>query len=453
MKAIKKFKFNIKELPLKERKVFEKLVSSCELITPLYLAQKNEKYPGANFYPHNVAKEEVEKEARRNPLILNPYTFVERNKKGKLTAIPYHIKFKKELKPIADLIKEAAELAEDKNFARYLESRAKALLDGNYEKSDILLLKNKPFKICFIIGPVEWYLDKLFAKKYAYQAWVGIIDEEKTKKAKNLVDIVLSSQRKILPGSKKINVSKINTRIDKTSILSGLIAELSISSMSLPREAKVIKKYGSKLTIFEPVLKSRFQKDYLLIFQKIFNKEFQKAYSAELLYDGALRYTLLNEVSSSLIYYKDAEKRLGNLFYIFYEFLANILSIKSCGTLFLKGIISQKELEASLIFYICRNFSLGQLSIKKPGISFHYQKRAAIAFNFFLKEGAIKELKNKKGIYLSNFTKFFICIDELSRLVEYYLALGSYKEAKNFVKKYSSFDVFRKLADSQIKKK
>jgi len=188
--------------------------------------------------------------------------------------------------------------------------------------------------------------------------------------------------------------------------------------------------------VFEPVLKLRFEKDYLPIFKKIFDKKIQKSYSPKTLYTGALHYTLLNELTYSLIQYKDAERRLGNLFYIFEEFLANILSLKSGEMLFLKGVISQKELEAIFLFYICRTFSLKQLSIKNPNLSFHYQPRAEIAFNFLLRENGIK--KNNKNIYSPNFTKLSICIDQLSRLVEYYLALGSYKEAKEFLNKYSS---------------
>lgn len=447
MKSFKKFKINTKKLSPKEKVILKKLISAVKLITPFYLKQKNEKYPGANFYPKDATKEEIQKAAKKNSLILNPYTFVERDKKGKLIAIPYHIKFKNKLKPIVNLIKEAAKLSNDKNFTKYLQSRAKSLLNGDYEKSDILLLKKGPFKISFIIGPIEWYLDKLFAKKYAYQAWVGILDEEKTEEAKELLTIVLSGRRKVLPGSKKINVSKINPRVDKTVAFSGLISEFLISSMNLPRDNKIVKKYGSELTIFEPVLKLRFKKDYFPICQKILNKKLQKQYLPDFLYKGALRYTLFNEISYSLICYKDAEKRLGNFFYIINEFFANILGIKIWAILFLKGIISQKELEAILIFYLCRNLSLGKLAIKRPDIAFHYQTRAAISINFLLKEGAIKmkEYGKKRGIYSFNFTKVFICIDELSRLLEYYLALGSYEEVQEFINEYGSFYTFKKF--------
>jgi len=446
MEGIKKFKVDTRELSQKEKVLLDKLIQAVELIAPLYLKQKNPNYLGANFYPADATKKEIERESKKNPAILSSYAFVERDREGKLRAVPYHIKFEKELKKISSLIKEAAQLSSDKKFAKYLKTQAQALLTDNYEKSDILLLKSDAFKINFIAGPFEWYLDELFAKKYAYQAWIGILNKEKTEEARKLVTTALSGQRKILPGSKKINVSKIKARVDKTIALSGLIAELLISSMNLPRGAKIIKKYGSELTVFEPALRLRFERDYLPIFRKIFDKKFQKIYSLKTLYQGAFYYTLFDEIAHSLIYYKDAEKRLKNFFYVFDEFFASTLGIKLLENLFLKGVISQKELESVLIFYICRNFSLRQLAIKKSDIAFHYQVRAAIAFNFLLKEGVIKVKGGGKAKYIHslNFTKLSISIDQLSRILEYYLALGNYEEAKQFIKTYSSFDICRK---------
>jgi len=95
MRGIKKFKIDTKELSQKEKVLFKKLISAAELIAPLYLKQKNNKHPGANFYPYDATKEEIERAARKNPAILSSYTFVERDKAGKLIAIPYHLKFKK----------------------------------------------------------------------------------------------------------------------------------------------------------------------------------------------------------------------------------------------------------------------------------------------------------------------------------------------------------------------
>ncbi len=447
MNSIKKFKVNLENLSSRERLIFKKLIQAAELIAGLYLKQKNKKYPGANFYPHNASIEEIKKAARNNPSILNPYTFVERAKSGELNAIPYHIKFKKELKPISELLEGAADLSEDKNFSLYLRSRAQSLLDGNYEKSEIIWLKTEPFKFGFVIGPIERYLDKLFFTKCAYQSWVGILDEEETEKAKEIKDIILTGRSKILDKSEKVDVSKVGIRVDKTVIFSGQKADFMPTGSNLPNDVNLMKKYGSRLTIFETSLKEKFDQDHLPIFQAVFDKKLQKRYSQKELYEGSLRCIISHELAHSLIRYRDAEKRLENLFPIFDELYAYILGIQRCGLAFLKGVFSQKELEAILIMHICRNFTWWLDSTGNPNVKY-YAIGAAIAQNFFLKEGAMRE---KGGIFWPNFTKLFICINELSRLLEYYLAVGSYEEAKEFVGEYSSFNVFERFS-SQLTK-
>lgn len=440
MNSIKKFKVNLENLSLQERTILKKLIRAAELIAGLYLKQKNKKYPGANFYPPDANLEEIKKAARNNPSILNPYTFVKRTKSGKLKTIPYHIKFKKELKPISKLLKEAADLSEDKNFSLYLRSRAKSLLDGSYEKSEIIWLKTGPSKFGFVIGPIERYLDKLFFVKCAYQSWLGILDEEETEKAKELKDIILTGRRKILDKTEKVDISKIGIRIDKTAVFSGFMADAAfVTGANLPNDVRLMKKYGSKLTIFETSLKEKFDQDHLPIFQAVFDKKLQKRYSQKELYEGSLRCIISHEISHSLIRYQDAEKRLENLFPIFDELYAYILGIQRCGLVFLKGVFSQKELEAILIMHICRNFTLWLDWLRNPDI-YHHAAGAAIAFNFFLQEKAIKI---RGGISWPNFTKLFICIEELCKILDYYLAAGKYQEAETFVKNYSSFGIFK----------
>ncbi len=447
MNGIKRFKVDIIELSAKEKLILEKLISAAELIAPLYLKQKNNKYPGANFYPHGVAKEEIEAMVKKNRAILNPYTFVERDKFGKLITVPFHLKFKKELKPIAKLLIEAAKLSPSKDFSRYLKSRADSLLNGSYEKSEIIWLKTKPFKFSFVIGPIERYLDKLFFKKCAYQAWVGILDGEKTRDAERLKKMILVSRKKILPGSEKVDVSKLDVRVDKTLIFSGLIADFMFTGTNLPNDVNLMEKYGSKIKIFETSLEEKFKNEQFPIFKTIFTRNFQKSYSKTELYLGSLRCILLHEITHSLIRYRDAEKRLRDLFPIFDELYAYILGIKSCGTLLLKGAMSQKELEAILIMHICRNFTWGIDSMKNPDVS-HYAIGAAIAQNFFFKERAIEK---RGGISWPNFAKICICLDELSHLLEYYLALGSYDDAKEFIEEYSSFNVFKNFYPKLMK--
>lgn len=445
MNFIKEFKIKTENFSSREKFLLKKLTLAVKLIAPLYAKQKNEKYPGANFYPFDANKEEIEKAAEKNPLILDPYTFVERDKSGKLITIPFHIKFQKELKEIANVLREAAKISEDKVFALYLQSRAKALISDNYDQSNILWLKTAKSKIGFVIGPFDRYLDKLFFRKRAYMSWLGILDKKRTAEIERLKDMVLVTKKETLPEAQKVIIPKIISRVEDSIIFSGLIADFGFmfTGNNLPSSADlhIIKKYGSIFTIFKPSLKLRFQKRIYPIFKKIFEKKILKKYSRQALYKICLYQTSLHEISHSLMRYQDATERLKDLFPIFDELYADILRIKYLGFLSLKGIISHKELETGLIVFISQFFARWIDWLEKH-IIIHYTTGAIIALNFFLEKKVIN-IKNK-FIWI-DFNKVFICNDELSELLEHYLALGNYKEAKGFINRYSSFKIFEKL--------
>ncbi len=440
MKAFKKFDTNISGLSKEEQQVLDKLVEASRLIAPLYEKQKNTKLKGANFYSSEFSREEIGKAAEGNEELLHPYTFVEKGRAGRPKAVYFQKKFAKELKEAVKKIEEAAKLSSDKEFSKYLKEMARSLLEKQYAKNEILWVTQKPTLINFIIGPIERYLDGLFFKKSAYQAWVGVLNEEKTKEARRFREIILASRRKILPDTAKIKLPELKIDINRTVCFSGLIADHMFTGTNLPNDMDLMQEHGSRLTIFESSLNLKFEQDHYPLFQKIFPQKIQESFSKETVYEGSLRCILLHEISHSLIRYRDAEQRLKELFPVFDEILAYVIGIKACSSLILKGVLSQKELEAILLMHLVRNFTWWEDFQDNPGVK-DYTTGAAIATNFFLEEGAIEE---KSGLCEVDFNKLFMSIGRLSRVLEYHLASGTYKEGKEFVEKYGAFEVFEK---------
>ncbi len=435
----REFSVDLSDLSQTERQVIAKLKEAAELVSALYLQQENRKYPGANFYPHDAKKEEIEDAAIENPLILDPYTIVERNDKGKLVAVPYHVKYHALLLPIAEKLNEAAQLTENKEFAKRLEFQANALLDGAYEASDIFWLSMKPYKIDIVIGPIERYEDKLFFKKCAYQAWVGIMNGAATKDSLQLADHIYTARRKVLATSEKVDyLDKIQVRVDNVVIFSGLIARFMFTSTNLPNDADLVERYGSEITIFMPIMDHVFDTLRLPIFQSIFENEFQKGYPTDILRKASFNNTLLHEISHPLTRYRNAEERLGELFPIFDELLASTFGIKACGSLLLKDAMEQKEFEALMVMFICSAFANWQDYLKDTNIE-PYARGYAIAMNYFLAAGAIKE---SNGISWPNFTKLYVSVEELVTSIERIISIGNYDDAKRFVEKYGSFSIF-----------
>jgi len=438
---IKEFPINTKNLNPQELKVLEKLTQAARLIAPIYAQQIDDRYPGANFYPRDVTREEIEREAQQNSSILDPYTVVER-KNGKLFPIPFHQKYRKYLLPISKLLKEAAELTENKDFSRRLVMQANALLDGDYEAADIYWLTMKPYKIDIIIAPQERYEDRLLFIKSCYSAVVGITDEARTQYAHQIKDLILSPQRKVLfPAERAEFLDKMQLRVDQVVLMAGLDARCLFTAADFPNDPNLMEKHGAELIIFGNALDDRFEKEFYPIFQRVFAKEFQAQYTEQILKEASFHYLLLHEIGHALLRYKDAETRLKELFPIVDELAAYLLGIKIFGTLLLKDAITQKQLEALMTIFICRCFSWWISFMNKQSVE-SFARGHAIALNYLFENGAIQE---SDGISWPNFTKMFLGFDDLSCALERLLAFGQYQDVKFFIKKFANFDLFEKF--------
>ncbi len=140
------------------------------------------KPPGANFYPEDMTAEEFQNAypglPERHAALASLYTLVRRTPEGALIAVPYSAAFAEQYGRAAAKLREAARLAEDPGFQRYLTLRAEALLSDNYLASDLAWMDMKNNLIDIVIGPIESYEDKLFGYKASSEAYVLIKDRE-----------------------------------------------------------------------------------------------------------------------------------------------------------------------------------------------------------------------------------------------------------------------------------
>lgn len=440
MKAFVRFPNGSMRLSIQERKVLKKLTEAAEIISTLYLKQKNPRYPGANFYPHDSTKKEIELAAEKDPAILNPYTIVER-KGDKLIAIPYRVKFQKELSKIARFLQEAAVLTSDKNFQAYLRARAEDLLKDNYDRSNILWFKTEHSKISCVIGSFDRYLDKLFFKKRAYMAWIGVLDEEQTRDLEKFKTALLSSERKYLPGAKRVRVSRVKLRAEDTLLFAGLVADFKFTGNTLPssEDLHLHEKYGSILTIFKPAISARFSTWIYPIFQKFFHRDIQNQYSREELETIFLTSVVVHHACHSLMRYKDAISRLKEQFPYFDELYTDLLGIKGCGSLVLTEAFTDRKLGILILLTVCHAlFYYGSMR-KTPHIE-QFTQGHAIIFAFLVEGGILQ--KDKTGFQI-DFHRAFMAITKLASIVEYYMELGNHNEAQEFLQRFPIDKTFR----------
>lgn len=420
-----------------EKKVLPILIDAAKKLDHIYSLQKNEKFSGANFYPHDIAKERIKNSAQNKPELLLPFTIVEEDKNGQLVAIHYHQKYSQFLQPIADLIKNAALKAKNKSFQKYLLALGDSLLNGNYQKADIAWLGVKDSNIDVTLGPYERNLDKSFFTKRAYQAHVGIIDKENTQNARNIRDILY---RNIGFNHHRLSPPRIvDIKVEHNLISSGLLGDLLFSQQHLPSDSQTTEKHGSRIIGYLNSIDYKFEKLIYPIFEAIFEKSFRSAYSKTILKKGNYLNALLQSLAQQLHRYQNSRENLRELFPFFDEANSIVTGVQNAKHLVLKGVINQKELEAIMISFVCWIFSEWVVSRRTKSRE-NYLIGDALTLNFLMREGALRE---QDGISWPNFARMFFEIENLSTIFTRILENDTYDEAKGFLSKYLSFEIFK----------
>lgn len=139
-----------------------------------FIEQFGPRPPGARFYPEDMSKEEFE--AWDAPGKDGLYSLVVRDAHGQLTLLPYSKAYAEQIDQLAALLRQAAVLAKDPDFARYLDLRAAALLTDDYQASDMAWMDMKKNPIELVIGPIETYQDALFGYRAAFETFVLVKD-------------------------------------------------------------------------------------------------------------------------------------------------------------------------------------------------------------------------------------------------------------------------------------
>lgn len=438
---IRRFKLDqslINSLSDQNQKILKILMSCVEATAKVYQIQRNE-----GFYPKDATKKQIKQAGKKDPDILSPFTFIQIDGNS-LRAIPYHVKFKDLLLPISEKIGIAAKLCTDKAFKKYLELRAKSLLDGSYKDADIAWLNVLDFPIDFSIGPFERYLDKILFLKRSFQAHVGLIDQEKTEIAQKIKETLYSSAKlsSSEQHSTQIPQKGVNVFVERTPVTSGYMADVVFSGEHFPCDLEVMEEYGSRILVYSSQLKLKFEKLYYPIFQAIFEKRFASKYSKELLLKATGWNVLLYELGRQLHKFSGARERLQELYGPIDEANKFASGIQHSKHLLVKGLLTQDELEAIIIIHIVWMFADWLIYKYNKGVE-NYVIADSMGLNMYLANGALKE---QDGVSWPNFSKIFFEIEALADKLVWILHKGSYQEADKFIKDYAQLNNFDRIA-------
>ncbi|WP_034061708.1 dipeptidyl-peptidase 3 family protein [Lacinutrix jangbogonensis] len=393
-----------------------------------------EKAKGANFYPKDMTKAEFENAKMENKSSL--YNFVRRDGEGKLYTIPYHKQFEAEVKEVSNLLLKAAELAEDKGLKNYLELRAGAVLNDDYQKSDFAWMDMKTNTLDIVIGPIETYEDQLFGNKAAHEGYVLIKDQEWSAKLTRFSSF-LPELQKGLPVGAKYKKEKPGTDSDLNAYDVVFYAGDCNSgsktiAINLPNDEDVQLKKGTRRLQLKNAMRAKFDK-ILMPISQVLIEESQRRH---ITFDAFFANTMFHEVAHGLGI-KNTINGNGTVRTSLKEHAsaleegkADILGLYMVQQLHKKGELKE-DLKDNMI-----TFMAGIFRSVRFGTSSAHGKANMIRFNFFQQMGAFT--RNADGTYKVNFQKMESAMEMLSEVILTYQGDGDYNGVSNFVKNYVS---------------
>jgi hypothetical protein len=259
---------------------------------------------GANFYPTDMTKEEFEVACAESPeraaALRNLYTIVRRDAAGSLAAVPYSEAFVELYLKASGKLRQAAELAEDPGFKKYLNLRANALLTDEYQPSDMAWMDMKNNSIDVVIGPIETYEDQLYGYKSANEAYVLIKDMEWSARLAKYTTLLPTLQEGLpVPDRYKQEQPGLDSDLNAYDVIyyaGDCNAGAKTIAINLPNDEVVQDQKGSRRLQLKNTMQAKFEKILLPITDVLIDEEQQQHVRFEAFFAN----TMFHEVAHGL---------------------------------------------------------------------------------------------------------------------------------------------------------
>ncbi len=396
----------------------------------VFLTGFEEKPAGAQFYPADMTKDELNNAEVKDKAGL--YSVIKRNAQGNLYSAAYTEVFEKELNEAAKLLREASQLADNKEFANYLNLRADALINNSYQPSDFAWMDMKSNPIDVVIGPIETYEDQLFGYRAAFESYVLVKDlawsERLAKFAAFLPELqtglpVADEYKQEVPGSDAdLNAYDVIYYAGHSNAGSKTIA------INLPNDEQVQLEKGTRRLQLKNAMRAKFDKILMPIADELIVPEQRK----HITFDAFFANTMFHEVAHGLgikntITGKGTVRQsLQEHASALEEGKADILGLYMVEQLLKKGEITEGTLED---YYV--TFMAGIFRSVRFGASSAHGKANMIRFNYFQEQGAFS--KNAQGLYQVNMDKMATAIANLSNLILTLQGDGDYNKVSELL--------------------
>lgn len=387
---------------------------------------------GVQFYPADMTKKEFK--ALQDPQKTSAYSILVRDKQNNLKVVPYHVAYKAELEEAAKLLNQAAELAEDPGFKKYLQERAKSFLTSKYYDSDVAWMEMKNNMIDFVVGPIESYEDGIFGYKTAFEAFILIKDMEWSKKLQHFAKLLPLLQENLpVSAEYKKEVPGSNSDLGAYDVVyygGDCNAAGKTIAINLPNDPKVQLLKGSRRLQLKNSMKAKFDKIMLPITKELIAEDQQQYVT----FDAFFENTMFHEVAHGLGVKNtiDGKHKVAAMLKEHYSAIeegkADILGLYMVEQLSkMNELGDNHELKNNYVTFMAGIFR----SVRFGATSAHGQANM-IRFNYFSKYGAF-EKDMMTGKYRINFDKMHEAMVNLSEKLLVLQGNGDYKGVSDLV--------------------
>jgi hypothetical protein len=386
---------------------------------------------GACFYPKDMTVEEFE--AFDNPEKTSLYTLIRRDDEGNLIVVPYSEAYKEELTKAADLIRKAAELAEDPGLKKYLSLRADALLNDDYYPSDNAWMDMKNNGLDFVVGPIENYEDKLFEYKTAFESFVLVKDKDWSSKVLRYASLlpelqttlpVADEYKKEVPGSS----SDLGV-YDAVYYAGDCNAGSKTIAINLPNDPRIHVDKGSRKLQLKNSMKAKFDKILVPISEILIAEDQRK----HIKFDAFFENTMFHEVGHGLGIKQTingkggVREALKDTYSAIEEGKADILGLYLVTKLNEMGEFENKDLMDNFV-----TFMAGIFRSVRFGVSSSHGMANMVRFYYFQEKGAFTR-DEATGTYRVNFDKMKQAMIDLAEMILTIQGDGNYDAAKKLL--------------------
>jgi len=388
------------------------------------------RFAGANFYPADMTKEEFE--AWDEPSKTSLYTLIRRNNDGSLVSVPYSKAYKELHQRAAELLNQAAGLADDPGLKTYLKMRAEALLTDEYMASDYAWVAMKDNNIDFIVGPIENYEDRLYGYKAAHEAFILVKDLEWSAQLEKF-NAMLPNLQQMLPVSPEYKKEEPGTDADINVYYAiyyagDCNAGTKTIAINLPNAEEIHNSVGSRKLQLKNSMKAKF--DHILV--PISNMLICESQRQHIKFDAFFENVTFHEVShgmgiKNVVNGKQTVREaLRDYYSSIEEAKADIMGLYLVTKLYEMGEITSGDLMDNYV-----TFFAGIFRSCRFGATSAHGKANMMAMKYFADNDAFVFQEN--GTYLVNFEQMRDAVESLLEKILIVQGDGNYEEAKMWV--------------------